>query len=155
MGNQPMTPAEYRAYLENKGRKKKSKYKNERTEVKGVTLASKGEGNHYGNLLLRERAGEIRDIKTQEHVYLTDARTDYICDFSFVDCKTGVKEWSEFKGFETPVWRIKLNLWRWYGPGKLTVHYPPQSGKAPEVVWPKNQGPESPTLCPKCGASLA
>lgn len=150
-----MTLAEYKAYLENKSGKKKSKYKNERTELKGRSFDSKGEANHFYELTLRERAGEIRDIKTQEHIYLSPARIDYICDFSFVDCKTGAREWAEYKGFETPEWRLKRRLWGHFGPGKLTIHYPPQSGKRPEVIWPKKTGADSHTKCHKCGADLA
>jgi len=147
MGNQPMTPAEYQAFLEKKFRKKKSKYKNERVEIKGNSFMSKGEGNHFFELTLRERAGEIKDIRCQHHVSLGPANIILIVDFSYTDCKTGKLTFEEFKGFPTPEYKLKERLWEVHGPAKLIVHYPPGSGMRPKVIIPKMQG----FKCTACG----
>lgn len=86
----------------------------------GYTVASKLEGSVLSMLLLRVRAGEIRDLKTQVNVYLTDARILYQADFSYQE--NGEEIYAEAKGFETPVWKIKLRLWKHYGPGKLLIY---------------------------------
>lgn len=87
----------------------------------GMNFGSKLEAAVYDILLLRERAGELAEIKTQQHVYLTAARIDYIADFSFWCHRTNAQVWCEAKGIETPVWRIKRRLYKHYGPGALEV----------------------------------
>jgi hypothetical protein len=42
-------------------------------------------------------------------------------DFSWTDTDTGQTIYGEFKGFETPEYRIKRRLWKHYGPGSLVV----------------------------------
>lgn len=93
-----------------------TKFKNQITNG----FASKLEAALYQHLFLLEKAGEIFEIQTQDHVYLTDARILYIPDFKFKN-KDGIEEWAEAKGYETDVWRIKRRLWSYYGPGRLTV----------------------------------
>lgn len=44
---------------------KPSKYRNVKTEVDGITFASKLEAKRYGELKLLERAGEIEDLELQ------------------------------------------------------------------------------------------
>lgn len=93
--------------------------------------ASKGEAALHEYLLWRQKAGEIRNVRTQQSVYLTDARIQYIADFAY-EVRTGYvdkdrfdlweSEWAEFKGFETDTWRIKRRLWMHYGPGRLVVY---------------------------------
>lgn len=72
-------------------------------------------------LHLMERGGQLRDIESQVSVYLTDARIQYIVDFRAVEARTGVVEYHEGKGMDTPVWRLKRRLWQFYGPGRLVV----------------------------------
>jgi hypothetical protein len=60
-------------------------------------------------------------LGTQEHIYLTEARINYVTDYSLEDLATGEKFHGEAKGFETPVWKIKLKLYRKYGPCKLEL----------------------------------
>lgn len=88
----------------------------------GHNFASQLEAAVFQILKLREQAGEIKDIQHQDHVYLTEARICYIPDFKFFDVKYDEYSWAEAKGFETPEWKIKLKLWRHYGPGRLYVY---------------------------------
>lgn len=99
----------------------KNRYNNVPTEKNGQSFASKAEAALFEYLCLLEKAGEITDIRSQQHVYLTDARILYIADFSAIKVSTGDRIWMEQKGFETAVWRIKRRLWQWYGPGPLQI----------------------------------
>lgn len=89
---------------------------------KSGNFPSKLEASVYNLLLVRETIGEIKDIKRQVQVYLTDAKILYKPDFSFVYIKTGETRWCEAKGFKNPVWAIKRRLWAHYGPGKLEIY---------------------------------
>lgn len=100
----------------------RSKFRNKRVEHLGYSFASQFECAVFNLLLLREKAGEIKDIQCQDHVYLTEARICYIPDFKFVDLQTNNFAWAEAKGFETDTWRIKKKLWQFYGPGKLEIY---------------------------------
>lgn len=100
----------------------KQKYKNNRVKHLGYSFASQFECAVFNLLLARERAGEIKDIQVQDHVYLTEARICYIPDFKFLDLTTKNFTWAEAKGFETDVWKIKKRLWAFYGPGKLEIY---------------------------------
>jgi hypothetical protein len=86
-------------------------------------FASKLEAALYQQLWLRQCAGEIRELKCQESVWLTEARIEYKADFSFFDVKQSCKVWAEAKGFETAIWKLKLRLYRTYGPGPLELYY--------------------------------
>lgn len=101
---------------------KPGKFANEKTEIAGYSFASKGEAALFSQLKLEERAGHIKDIQVQSHVYLTEARIDYVADFKIFDIKLNQIVYIEFKGFETPVWRIKRRLYQHYGPGRLRVY---------------------------------
>lgn len=100
----------------------RSKYRNSRVQHAGYSFASQFECAVFNFLMLREKAGEIKEIQCQDHVYLTEARICYIADFKFIDLKTKAETWAEAKGFETDVWKIKKKLWEYYGPGKLEIY---------------------------------
>ena len=87
----------------------------------GRSFHSGLERDTYEHLKLLERAGEIEDLKCQVHVLLTRAEIKSIIDFSWKNTKTGEIEYGEAKGFETEVWLLKKKLWKYYGPGKLTI----------------------------------
>ncbi len=89
--------------------------------VRTAGFASKLEHSVYQLLELMVKAKEIHSLTTQTHVYLTDARIDYIADFSAIEVNSGERVYFEAKGVETATWRIKRRLWISYGPGKLTV----------------------------------
>jgi hypothetical protein len=89
--------------------------------MKGYQKTADGYGSKLeaavGRLLeLRERAGEIRNIKRQVSLVLQDGpreeKITWKVDFSFEDAKTGETCYAEAKGFETEVYRLKLKLFR-------------------------------------------
>jgi hypothetical protein len=99
------------------------KYKAKKTEYAGYSFASKGEAALFAELKLRQRAGMIRDIQVQDHVYLTEARILYVADFKIFETENiDTPIWIEFKGFETSEWRLKRRLWKFYGPGELRIY---------------------------------
>ena len=97
------------------------KYKNRITSNHGYSFDSRLESALYDLLLLREKAGEITELRVKPNVYLTNARILAIPDFWAIHATTGDSIYFEAKGIELPVWRIKRKLWIYYGPGILEV----------------------------------
>lgn len=99
----------------------RGKYGAKKVDLDGRRFDSKLEASVYQLLKLRERAGEITDLRCQVQVLLTKASIILKPDFAFTDVKTGAPMYAEAKGFETAEWRLKLRLWRHYGPAPLEV----------------------------------
>lgn len=72
-------------------------------------------------LHFQKRAGEIIEIKVEDHLYLTDAKIGYVVDFR-CSMANGAIHWIEAKGFPNDVWPIKKKLWLVYGPGPLYIY---------------------------------
>lgn len=106
----------------NKFRSAGQKYNSGRSKLDGYSFASQMEAAGYLMLKAREQAGEIVVEKVQDRVFLTDADIEYRPDFKCRVVATDEIFWVEIKGFETTDWRIKLRLWRHYGPGRLDVY---------------------------------
>jgi uncharacterized protein DUF1064 len=99
---------------------KKMKYNNQRVANDFHSFSSKLEKALYDFLVLREKNGEITELKCQVSVHLTDAEILYKPDFSFFE--NGKLRFCEAKGFETSDWRIKRRLWEYYGPAPLEIY---------------------------------
>lgn len=99
--------------------RKTGKMGNVRTEG----FDSKGEHRRYLELLLQERIGVIRDLKTQVKYELTptiekERASSYIADFEYFESLNGkwVKRTEDCKGFRTPLFILKRKIMRWrYG----------------------------------------
>lgn len=102
-----------------------TKYNNKKVTVNGQVFDSKKEANRYKELLLLEKAGGIKDLRTQVKFKLIPAQRDeatgkvierecsYKADFVYEeDGKTVVED---VKGFRTKEYVIKrkLMLWRY------------------------------------------
>lgn len=77
-------------------------------------------------LLMREKRGEIRDIKRQQGVVLRDCqhcgtRISWKVDFSFVEVESGSLVFCEAKGVKTADYKKKLKLWRKAPPHPLEI----------------------------------
>lgn len=96
------------------------KYGAVRTEVDGITFASKAEAARYQELKLLERAQEIKELRLQPEfplyagceLPLTPDRDPlqlgvYRGDFTYIDCRTGRSVVEDVKGFKTPLYRWK------------------------------------------------
>ena len=96
-----------------------NKYRAKRTTVDGVKFASTAEAARYAQLRLLERAGEIRDLKTQPpyRLYCATAhgelrpimigkrQSTYVADFSYYRDVQLVVE--DVKGFDLPLAKLK------------------------------------------------
>ena len=92
-----------------------------KVSLDGYSFASKLEASVYGILKLREKAGEIKILQVQDHIYLTIARIGYIPDFKCLDLKTNEEFHVEAKGYPNDTWPLKKKLWKFYGPGRLEI----------------------------------
>lgn len=93
-----------------------NKFKNVWTEVDGIKFQSKAEAKHYSVLKLRERAGEITDLKLQPRypLIVNDVMVGHaIPDFSYMDpskAETGMLQLIDVKGVATPLFKFKAKL---------------------------------------------
>lgn len=94
----------------------KSKYKNVRVQVDGVTFDSKREAAFWQQLKLREKAGEISELTRQggfalhcpnhaEHLYLEVC--EYRADFRWRDSRDGKIHVADAKGVRTQIYKLK------------------------------------------------
>jgi hypothetical protein len=95
---------------------KRSKYKNVRVVVNGVTFDSLAEAKRYSELKLLEKAGEIADLKRQEryNLWVNGHKVcAFVSDFSYVENSVPVVE--DLKSQHTrslPVFRLKAKLFK-------------------------------------------
>jgi hypothetical protein len=88
-----------------------SKYRNVRTEVDGITFASRREANRYGELKLLERAREIQGLTLQPAYDLVIDGTKicrYVGDFRYIERDHVIVE--DSKGCKTREYKIKKKL---------------------------------------------
>lgn len=111
-GQASMTGAEWLAQSKSK--------RNKFGAVSTDSFPSKLEKAVYEILMLRQAAGEIRELKRYPSVRLT-RRIRWKVDFSFVVVATGELTFCESKGSWTADAGLKLTLWRERAPGNLEV----------------------------------
>lgn len=96
---------------------KKSKYSSAKTDIDGIRFDSKKEAEFYAELKLREKAGEISDLRLQPRYLLQEAfkhegkqyrEMEYVADFEYVE--DGITVVVDVKGFRTAVYMIKRKL---------------------------------------------
>ncbi len=97
-----------------------NKYGNARTEIDGITFASRHEANRYIELKYMERAGLISRLELQKVYTLIGTQKDksgkvierpvkYIADFVYKD-QDGRTVVEDAKGMKTDVYKIKRKL---------------------------------------------
>lgn len=114
-----------------------NKYGAKQTEYAGTLYASAREAAYAAELDARMRAGHVRNwLRCSLPIVLVDAgrkseRITYLPDFYvlFPDMTT---EYVEVKGLETPVWKLKLKLYRAFGPPDVPLRIVYKDGR--EVV---------------------
>lgn len=100
--------------------KRGNKFGRTKVRADGNTYDSKLEAAVGALLKARQLAGEILEIYTQQTVRFTDAQIGYRADFKII-MADGSTRFVEAKGFPRDVWKIKLKLWRFYGPAPLEI----------------------------------
>src|SRR5581483_3794123 len=126
---------------------KYNKFHAKRVTHSGYTFDSKGEAECFQFLQQLEKQGRIADLRHQYQVDLV-ASIRYKADYYFRDLEIGEEVWGEYKGFETPEWRLKLKLWKVFGPGRLRIFRGRHPRYLVEDVVPQ------PLSCPKCSQVL-
>ena len=89
----------------------RSKYRNIRTVVNGISFASKREAARYRELVLLERAGVIKDLSLQVRMPLQvngHVVSHYVADFQYTEDGQLIVE--DAKGFITDTFRLKSKL---------------------------------------------
>lgn len=84
------------------------KFNAKKTEVDGITFASKKEAAYYQTLRLRQKAGEVLGFFRQVPIDLPGGiiyRMDFLVFYTDGSC-----EGIEIKGHETPEWKLKYKL---------------------------------------------
>lgn len=105
-----MPPKNYKSVI---GRLKRgSKYRAVKTTVDGITFDSKGEAAYYQELRRQEDMGFLKIVELQPKIYLTEAKILYKPDFLIE--RKGELVYIDFKGMETPVFKLKARLWASY-----------------------------------------
>lgn len=134
----------------NKRKGAEAKMGNERVSLDGYSFGSKLEAAVYQLLKIRIKAGEIKLIQVQDHVYLSDARIGYVADFkcTLVDDRF---LWVEAKGYANDRWPMKKKLYKFYGPGPLEIWTGTwQRPVLTETIIPKSPKP----YCECCDAGI-
>lgn len=83
----------------------------------GITFASKHEMTTYQHFKLLQRAGEIKILELQPRFILIPKpnKIEYVADFRII-WADGREEIVDAKGMETPVFKLKLKLFRHFYP---------------------------------------
>ncbi len=99
-----------------------SKYGNRKAFVGAMVFDSRLEARRYHELLLMQKAGIIRDLRTQVPFELqpsfkkggkTIRAITYKADFMYTVCGTGSTVVEDTKGFRTEVYKIKKKLFEY------------------------------------------
>lgn len=90
-----------------------TKYGAIKTQAHGLTFDSKGEAARYTQLLARLQHGEITNLRRQVK-YRIEINGVHVCDYiaDFVYTENGAEVVEDFKGYITPVYRLKAKLMR-------------------------------------------
>lgn len=102
-----------------------------RTMIGDESFDSKHEARRWQDLLLLERAGDIRDLKRQVPIPLygkdaplltpTGRQMMSVVDFSYFDCRLGAPVLEDPKGHQTEVSKIKFAILAAQGMGVTLV----------------------------------
>lgn len=103
----------------------RNKFNATRVKKDGLSFASKGEASLHDTLLLREKAGQIKDIRHQHQITFIGTMVNWRVDYSFWHNELNEIVYAEYKGMETPDFVVKKNLWRTHGVGLLELWYGP------------------------------
>ena len=105
-----------------------SKYKNRRcySVLLDRYFDSEAERRYGEHLYAREQNGEIADLQFQVRwrCQVNGVRIGRRCmylDFRYFDKQLAEYVWDDFKGYLTPQWALKRDLWKVDGPGLLRI----------------------------------
>lgn len=95
---------------------KRSKYGNVKVTVDNIRFDSKREAAYYGELKMREKAGEVTGVELQRPFKLLGPKGElmatYKADFAFWDNREDRFRVIDVKGVETKEFRLKKKMMR-------------------------------------------
>lgn len=101
---------------------KETKYHSRKKCVNGITFDSAKEANRYLELRIQQQCGAIYALELQPRFVLQKAfvdsagkrhrRIEYRADFEYSRMGTDVDTVEDVKGYKTPVYRMKIKLFR-------------------------------------------
>ncbi|MBK8467712.1 MAG: DUF1064 domain-containing protein [Chloracidobacterium sp.] len=100
------------AFLYSNTSRSRNKFNAVKTEVDGFVFDSEAEARRYSELLILEKAGEIKSLCLQPVFTLIvngERVGKYIADFKYLTAK-GETVVEDVKGVKTPVYRLKKKL---------------------------------------------
>lgn len=107
-----MTAKQYNS----QGASKPSKYRNVKVTVDGIRFDSKREAAYYGELKMREKAGEVTGVELQRPFKLLGPKGElmatYKADFAFWDNREDRFRVVDIKGVITKEFRLKQKMMR-------------------------------------------
>jgi hypothetical protein len=106
-------PIEAAGYTPSLNAPKPSKYRNRKTTVDGITFDSAHEAKCWMQLQIREKAGEIRDLRRQGKfpLMVNGAFVGfYVSDFDYYDVAKNTRVVADAKGMKTPIYQLKKKL---------------------------------------------
>lgn len=109
--------------------KQHRQFNNKKSESHGISFQSQTERDVYHILLCRQQAGEISEIKIQDHLYICGPEghkcsykkeVGYIADFKCTR-PDGSTFHVEAKGYPNERWPTKVRLYKHWGPDPLEI----------------------------------
>lgn len=112
-----LTPEQYRAVAAGpRSLKSKRKYRNQPVVIDGIRFDSKREAAYYGELKLREKAGEVGGVELQKRFQILGPTGVLVCvyvaDFAFWDHREDRFRIIDVKGVETKEFKLKRKMMR-------------------------------------------
>lgn len=104
-----------------------NKYHAQRTELDGITFASRKEANRYAILKILEKGNLVKDLELQKRFLIVPSIANnygqkekaayYVADFYYYDVEKGHYVAEDVKGMRTPLYKLKRKLFIWNNPG--------------------------------------
>lgn len=97
----------------------RTKYKNKKITVDGITFDSKKEAQRYSELKILERGGKISQLVLQPRFELQESfkkngktyrKIEYVADFMYRDNEKNVTIVEDVKGVKTDVYKLKRKM---------------------------------------------
>ena len=117
--NRKRTPNLWKSKKGNKYHAQKVKGSPHFPEIANRLFDSKFEAHIAYELCVRQRAGEIKDLKFQVTAHMTEADITWCIDFCYTE--KGELIYHEAKGDPTGEYKLKLKLYKVYGPARIRI----------------------------------
>lgn len=120
------TQQQYKEHMAKNMEKRTSKMRNQKGEMDGIKFDSKKEMKRYNQLKIFQRAGEIKNLRTQKAYLLqenyrkngkTIRKIEYKADFVYEkDGKIIIEDVKASEKFQCPIYKIKKKLFEYKYP---------------------------------------